>query len=118
MSENKNANVNVNVNANANAKRRGSGRLKRLVNRKGWLKDEDSSDENRSCSKKEIACAAWKKNKLVKENNVSVKEPKQGKRRGEEKLVKASFLKIRRTFLQYLSLLPIPGGHSRGMLKI
>ena len=117
MNGNRNASVNVYVNMNANAKHKGNGRLRSLVNRRGWLKDEDSSDENRSCSKKEIACAAWKKNELVKGNNVNVKEPKQGKRRGEGKLIKASCPKTRRTFLHDLFLLPIPGGHHRGMLK-
>ena len=91
--------------------------MRRLASRKGWLKDEDSNDGNQSCSKKEIVYATWKKNEFVRGNNVNVKEPKQGKRRGEWKLIKASCLKTRRTFLQDLPLLPIPGGHHRGMLK-
>ena len=87
---NGNSSVSVNVHLNVNVKCRVNGRLRRLVNRRGWLKDEDSSDENRSCSRKEIVYATWKKNELVRGNSVNVKELKQGKRRGEEKLVKAS----------------------------
>ena len=71
-----NRNVSVNVHVNANVKHRGNGRLRRLVNRRVRLKDEDRSDENRSCNKKEMVSANWKKNEFVRENNVSVKEPK------------------------------------------
>ena len=110
-------NVSVNMHVNANVRHKGSGRLRRLVNRRGWLKDEDSSDENRSCSKREIVYATWKKNELVRGNNLNVKEPRLEKQRGEEKQVKASCPKTQRTFLHDLSLLPILRGYHKGMLR-
>ena len=106
---------NVKLHVNVSVRRKGNGSWRRLVNRKGWLRDEDSSDESRSCSKKEIVYANWKNNELVRGSNVSVREPERGKWRGEEKLVKASCPKTRRTFLHDLSLPPIPGGHHRGI---
>ena len=78
----KSRNVSVNMHVNVSVKHKGNGSWRRLVNRKGWLRDEDSSDESQSCNKKEIVLANWKKNELVRENNVSVKEPEQGRRKG------------------------------------
>ena len=41
-------NVGVNMHVNVTVKHKGNGSWRRLVNRKGWLRDGDSSDENRS----------------------------------------------------------------------
>ena len=51
---NGNRNLSLNMHVNANVRHKGNGRLRRLVNRKGWPKDEDSSDESHTCSRKEI----------------------------------------------------------------
>ena len=50
----KSRNVSVNVHVNVSVRRKGNGSWMRLVNRRGWLRDEDSSDESQSCSRKEI----------------------------------------------------------------
>ena len=47
-------NVRVNVHVNVSVRRKGKGSLMRLVNRRRWLRDEGSSDESSSCSRKEI----------------------------------------------------------------
>ena len=74
------------------------------------LKHEDSSEEIRSCSKREIVYATWKKNELVRGNNVSVKEPRQGKWKGEGKRINASCPKMRKILFHELALLPILRG--------
>ena len=50
----KNENGNVKLHVNVSVRRKGSGSWMRLGNRRGWLRDEDSSDESQSCSRKEI----------------------------------------------------------------
>ena len=50
----KSRNVSVNMQVNVSVRHKGNGSWRRLVNRKGWLRDEDSSDESQSCSRKEI----------------------------------------------------------------
>ena len=79
---NGNRNVSVNVHVNASVKCKGNRRLRRLVSRRERRKDKDSSDESRSCSKRDIVYATWKRSELIRGNNVSVRGPKQGERRG------------------------------------
>ena len=50
----KNGNGNVKLHVNVSVRRKGSRSWMRLGNRRGWLIDEDSSDEKRSCNRKEI----------------------------------------------------------------
>ena len=78
----KNGNGNVKLHVNVNVTHKGNRSWMRLGNRKGWLTGEDSSDKKRSCNRKEIVWANWKKNELARESNVNVKELEQGKRRG------------------------------------
>ena len=75
----KSGNGNVKLHMNRNVTHKGNRSWMRLGNRKGWLTGEDSSDEKRSCNRKEIVWANWKKNEPARESNVSVKEPEQGK---------------------------------------
>ena len=70
----KSRNVIVNVHVNVSVRRKGNGSWMRLVNRRGLLRDEDSSDERRSCNRKEIVWANWKKNEPARESNVNVTE--------------------------------------------
>ena len=78
----KSRNGNVKLHVNVSVRRKGSGSWMRLGNRRGWLTGEDSSDEKRSCNRKEIVWANWKKNEPARESNVNVTELEQGKRRG------------------------------------
>ena len=78
----KNENGNVKLHVNGNVTHKGNRSWMRLGNRKGWLTGEDSSDEKRSCNRKEIVWANWKKNEPARESNVNVTELEQGKRRG------------------------------------
>ena len=50
----KSRNGSVNVHVNVSVRCKGSGSWMRLGNRRGWLRDEGSSDESQSCSRKEI----------------------------------------------------------------
>ena len=72
----KNGNRNVKLHVKGNVTHRGKGSWMRLGSRKGWLTGGGSSDERRSCNRKEIAWVNWKKNEPARENNVSVIEPK------------------------------------------
>ena len=112
----KSRNGNVKLHVNVSVRRKGSGSWMRLGNRKGWLTGEDSSDEKRSCNRKEIAWANWKKNEPARGSNVNSKEPEQGRQKGGWKLVRVSCLRIQRTFLHDLYLLPILEGHHKGIL--
>ena len=51
----KSRNGSVNVHVNVSVRRKGSESWMRLGNRRGWLRDEGSSDKSQSCSRKEIA---------------------------------------------------------------
>ena len=70
----KNGNRNVKLHVNGNVTHKGNGSWIRLENRKGWLTGEGSSDEKRSCNRKEIVWANWKKNEPARESNVNVTE--------------------------------------------
>ena len=78
----KNGNRNVKLHVKGNVIHKGNGSWMRLGSRKGWLTGEGSSDEKRSCNRKEIVWANWKKNEPARESNVNVTELEQGKRRG------------------------------------
>ena len=49
----KNWKGNVKLHVNGSVRRKGSGSWMRLGSRRGWLIDEDSSNESQSCSRKE-----------------------------------------------------------------
>ena len=72
----KNGNRNVKSHVKGNVTHKGKGSWMRLGSRKGWLTGGGSSDERRSCNRKEIAWVNWKKNEPARENNVNVIEPK------------------------------------------
>ena len=72
----KNGNRNVKSNVKGSVMHKGRGSWMRLGSRKGWLTGGDSSDEKRSCNRKEIVWVNWKKNEPARENNASVIEPK------------------------------------------
>ena len=78
----KNGNRNVKLHVKGNVIHKGNGSWTRLGSRKGWLTGEGSSDEKRSCNRKEIVWANWKKNEPARESNVNVTELEQGKQRG------------------------------------
>ena len=75
----KNGNRNVKLHAKGNVTHKGNERWVRLGNKKGWQTGEGSSDEKRSCNRKEIVWANWKKNEPARESNMNVKEPEQGR---------------------------------------
>ena len=112
----KNGNGNVKLHVNVNVTHKGNRSWMRLGNRKGWLTGEDSSDEKRSCNRKEIVWANWKKNEPARESNVNGKEPEQGRQKGGWKLVRVSCLRTQRTFLHDPYLLPTLEGHHKGIL--
>ena len=112
----KNGNGNVKSHVNVSVTHKSNRSWMRLGNRRRWLTDEDSSDEKRSCNRKEIVWANWKKNEPARESNVNVTELEQGMRRGGWKPVKVSCLRTRRTFHRRPYLLPTLGDHHKGML--
>ena len=112
----KNGNGNVKLHVNVSVTHKGSRSWMRLGNRRGWLTDEDSSDEKRSCNRKEIVWTNWKTNEPARESNVNGKEPEQGRQKGGWKLVRVSCLRTQRTFLHDPYLLPTPESHHKGIL--
>ena len=50
----KSRNVSVNVHVNVSVRCKGNGSWMRLVNRRGWMRDEDNNDESQNCRRKEI----------------------------------------------------------------
>ena len=50
----KNGNGNVKSHVNVNVTHKGNRSWMRLGNRRGWLIDEDSSNERQSCNRKDI----------------------------------------------------------------
>ena len=111
----KNGNRNVKSHVKGSVMHKGRGSWMRLGNRRGWLTGEYSSDERRSCNRKEIVWASWKKNEPARENSVSVIEAKRGKPKGEWRPIKVSCLRTRRTFLRGPCLPPTLEDYHRGV---
>ena len=111
----KNGNRNVKSHVKGSATHKGRGNWMRLGNRKGWLRDEGSSEGKQSCNRKEIVWVNWKKNESARENSVSVLESKRGRLKGGWRLIKVSCLRIRRTFLRSPCLLLTLEDHHRGV---
>ena len=114
--EMKNGNRNVKLRVKGSVTHKGRGNWMRLGSRKGWLTDEGSSDGKRSYNGKEIVWVNWRKNEPAREKNLSVRELKRGKPRGEWKQIKVSCQRTRRTFLRGPHLPPTLEDHRRGVL--
>ena len=111
----KNGNRNVKLHVKGSATCKGKGSWMRLGSRKGWLTGGGSSDEKRSCNKKEIVWVNWKKNEPARENSMSVIESKRGKPKGGWRLVRVSCRRTWRIFLSDPSLPPTLEDYHRGV---